>query len=99
MHTQAADIDAHSDPAAPPDRVINTSGRERYSCAFFIDSSFHTLVECLPCCVSANRPAAYSPTTAGQHLLSKYAATHEGYDVAQKQARLVAEREKQQQAD
>lgn len=69
-------------------RVVNTSGRERYSCAFFLDPNFDAVVEALPSCVSAERPAAYPPTTAGAHLLAKYAVTHEGYDVNQKAARL-----------
>ena len=36
-------------------------------------------MECLPCCVTPERPAAFPPTTAGKHLLDKYAATHAGY--------------------
>lgn len=66
-------------------RVVNTSGRERYSVAFFFEPNFTTRVECLPCCVTEERPAAYPPTTAGEHLLAKYAQTHAGYDVNQKQ--------------
>eukprot|EP00775_Hariotina_reticulata_P010233 gene10233-10393_t len=65
-------------------RVINTTGKERYSVPFFFEPNFDTRVECLPCCCSADRPAAYPPTTAGEHLLSKYAATHAGYDVNKK---------------
>lgn len=68
-------------------RVVNTAGRERYSCAFFFEPNFNTQVKVLPCCVSEERPAAYPPTTAGEHLLSKYAATHAGYDAGQKQQR------------
>eukprot|EP00878_Enallax_costatus_P005060 GHUV01005320.1.p1 GENE.GHUV01005320.1~~GHUV01005320.1.p1 ORF type:complete len:325 (+),score=87.88 GHUV01005320.1:753-1727(+) len=68
-------------------RVVNTSGRERYSMAFFFEPNFNTRVECLPCCVSDDTPAAYEPTTAGEHLLAKYAQTHAGYDVNQKQQR------------
>ena len=66
-------------------RVVNTAGKERYSCAFFFEPNFKTRVECLPCCVSAERPAAYPPTTAGEHLLAKYSQTHAGYDVTRKQ--------------
>jgi isopenicillin N synthase-like dioxygenase len=60
------------------------AGRERYSVPFFFEPNFDTRVECLPCCCSEDRPAAYPPTTAGEHLLSKYAATHAGYDVNKK---------------
>jgi isopenicillin N synthase-like dioxygenase len=66
-------------------RVVNTAGKERYSCAFFFEPNFNTRVECLPCCVNEDRPAAYPPTTAGEHLLGKYAQTHAGYDVTRKQ--------------
>lgn len=54
-------------------------------CAAFV--SCCCAVQVLPCCVSKDRPAAYPPTTAGEHLLSKYAATHAGYDVSHKQQR------------
>eukprot|EP00879_Flechtneria_rotunda_P019606 GHRR01020600.1.p1 GENE.GHRR01020600.1~~GHRR01020600.1.p1 ORF type:complete len:269 (+),score=76.30 GHRR01020600.1:898-1704(+) len=65
-------------------RVVNTSGQERYSIPFFFEPNFDTEVECLPCCVSKERPAAYPPTTAGEYLLAKYAATHAGYDINKK---------------
>lgn len=73
-------------------RVVNTAGKERYSCAFFFEPNFNTRVECLPCCVSAERPAGYPPTTAGEHLLAKYAQTHAGYDVTRKQQAADAQR-------
>eukprot|EP00882_Tetradesmus_deserticola_P026949 GHRQ01029774.1.p1 GENE.GHRQ01029774.1~~GHRQ01029774.1.p1 ORF type:complete len:192 (+),score=75.26 GHRQ01029774.1:466-1041(+) len=65
-------------------RVINTTGQERYSIPFFFEPNFTTRVECLPCCVTEERPPAYPPTTAGEHLLAKYAQTHAGYDVNKK---------------
>lgn len=67
-------------------RVVNTSGRERYSIAFFFEPGFNTVVECLPCCC-VDKPAQYPPTTAGEHLLAKYAQTHAGYDAGAKQQR------------
>ena len=41
--------------------------------------NFNARGEVLPCCVTPDRPPAYPPTTAGQHLLDKYASTHAGY--------------------
>lgn len=67
-------------------RVVTTTGKERYSIPFFFEPNFNAVVECLPCCVSAERPAAYPPTTSGRHLLDKYAATHAGYSEGGKAA-------------
>ncbi|KAG1675651.1 hypothetical protein FOA52_002360 [Chlamydomonas sp. UWO 241] len=60
-------------------RVINTTGQERYSIAYFFEPSFDTVVICLPQCTGPDRPPMFQPTTAGQHLLDKYAQTHAGY--------------------
>jgi isopenicillin N synthase-like dioxygenase len=61
-------------------RVVNTSGRERYSVPFFFEPAFDTVVECLPGCCSLENPAKYPPTTSGEHLLSKYRATHADFE-------------------
>lgn len=59
-------------------RVVNNIGKERYSTAFFFDPNFHAIVQCLPQCCK-DEPAKYPPTTSGQYVLDKYAATHAGY--------------------
>jgi isopenicillin N synthase-like dioxygenase len=48
-------------------RVINVSGRERYSLPYFFDPDFSAPVVCLESCKGEG--AKFAPTTAGQHLL------------------------------
>ncbi len=59
-----------------PHRVVNPVGRERYSVAFFLDPNPDAVVDCLPSCVSAERPARYAPTTGAAYLKSRLDATY-----------------------
>ena len=47
-----------------PHRVINRSGRERYSMAFFFDPNPEAKVECIPSCGTPK----YAPTTGADYL-------------------------------
>ena len=58
-------------------RVINASGRERYSMPFFFDPNFEADVVVLPTCSGPDDPPKYPPTTGGQHLLDKINETFE----------------------
>ncbi len=60
---------------ATPHRVINTSGRERYSMAFFLDTNYDARVECLPSCRSAELPAKYPPVIGGEYLFQRFDQT------------------------
>lgn len=61
--------------ASTQHRVVNVSGKERYSIPFFFDPNYMARVEALPSCVGPGRPAKFKPTTSGQHLLDMINAT------------------------
>jgi isopenicillin N synthase-like dioxygenase len=58
-------------------RVINVSGRERYSVPFFFTGRPDHVVACLPGCLGDGEVAAYAPTTAIGHLEEMYRRSYE----------------------
>ncbi len=52
-----------------PHRVRNVSGQIRYAIPFFCDPDHDTMIECLPSCQSAERPAKYPPIKFGDYAL------------------------------
>ncbi len=53
-------------------RVINTSGRERYSMPFFFDPNWEALIEALPGTVPEGEAPRYAPVLAGPYLQSRF---------------------------
>lgn len=59
-----------------PHRVVNRSGRERYSIPFFLDPNPEAPVAAIPSCVSEERPARYPPTTGAEYLRERLSRTY-----------------------
>ncbi len=58
-------------------RVINASGRERYSVPFFFTGRADHVVSCLAPCLDAGAAPKYPPTTALGHLREMYQRTYQ----------------------
>jgi isopenicillin N synthase-like dioxygenase len=59
-------------------RVINASGRERYSIPFFYVGNYDHVVECIPTCLQPGEQPKYPPTTVEAHLREMYRRTYKG---------------------
>lgn len=53
-------------------RVVNTSGRERYSLPFFIDADYDAVFAPLESCVSHDNPARYHSISCGAHKYARF---------------------------
>ena len=54
-----------------PHRVLNRSGRERYSQPFFFDPSMDRTIEALPTCVAPNERPKYEPVIYRDYLMER----------------------------
>ena len=59
-----------------PHGVVNDSGRDRYSIAFFYSPNITAPIEVLPTCVSAANPARYEPAIYGDLVRAFYSANY-----------------------
>lgn len=53
-------------------RVVNTTGRERYSIPFFIDADPDAVIAPLENCITESNPRKYQAVTCGEHKFSRY---------------------------
>jgi isopenicillin N synthase-like dioxygenase len=57
-------------------RVVNRSGRERYSIAYFGDPNQDAVISCLPTVLAPDEQPKYPPITYADYLRSRYEATY-----------------------
>jgi isopenicillin N synthase-like dioxygenase len=53
-------------------RVVNRTGKERYSIPTFFNLDYNSMVSCLSTCQSADKPAKYPSIKSGDYLLSRF---------------------------
>ena len=63
-----------------PHRVINRSGRARYSNPFFFDPDMKAEIAALPSCVTPDQPARYEPIVYGDYLMARLQANHDQHE-------------------
>ena len=59
-------------------RVVNVSGRERYSVPFFYSGNFAHRVKCIPTCLGPGETPNYPATTVEAHMREMYRKTYKG---------------------
>jgi isopenicillin N synthase-like dioxygenase len=57
-------------------RVVNRSGRERFSAAFFFEPNHDALIACIPSCAGPANPAKYPPIAFADLLRSRLEPTY-----------------------
>ncbi|KAB8256177.1 hypothetical protein BDV32DRAFT_153496 [Aspergillus pseudonomiae] len=71
-------------------RVINKSGRERYSIPFFFSGNPDYLCECLPNCRAPGEPAKYPPITVQERVTEAYKESYGRAEKYKKQLKMQA---------
>jgi isopenicillin N synthase-like dioxygenase len=64
--------------ASTAHRVVNRSGRERYSAAFFCEPNPDAMLACIPSCLAQGQVPKYAPIAFADHLRSRLEPTYAG---------------------
>jgi isopenicillin N synthase-like dioxygenase len=59
-------------------RVVNNTGRERFSIPTFMNLDYDTPVACLPSCLKPGEVPKHAPTKSGDYLVGRFAAAAQG---------------------
>ncbi len=62
-----------------PHRVVGSTEQHRYSIPFFVNPNPDAVIDCVPSCVRADRPARYAPVRAGDYLRARIDGAAEPY--------------------
>ena len=70
-------------------RVVNPprAAGGRLSFCYFVEPRHDAVIECLPTCQSAERPAKYPPITAGDYMVEKFASQASGEEWSDEDSR------------
>ena len=66
---------------ATPHRVVNRTGKERYSCPFFFDPNIHSRISTLPSCGDTGEPSKYTDIVFGDMVMNHLRSNHDQHDV------------------
>jgi len=58
-----------------PHRVVTGASDDRYSVPFFVNPDADLMIECIPTCITPDRPCAYPPVTATEFLQGRIDGT------------------------
>jgi isopenicillin N synthase-like dioxygenase len=54
-----------------PHRVVNRTGKRRFSVPLFFNPNYNAEISCIPTCQSADNPPKYKPVTAGEYFVMR----------------------------